>query len=133
MYLRIHLFCRRSHLCPGQHNVSLILKHLYIYLKWRFTFETKTQKKNKKVYKHYNKYLPKAWIHRFITIRINHYDKNNKQYPLHGHIQWIVILSMRLFPESQLSIDCFFFKFEYPGSLKNYTMTWYILLFRFNV
>lgn len=134
MYLRIHLFCRRSDLFPGQHDVSLILKHLYIYFRSRLTFKTKTQKKEqRKVYWHYDKYLPKAWIYRFITKRIDHCDKNNKHYPLHGHIQWIVILSIRLFPESQLSIDSFFLKFEYPGSLKNYTMTCFILLFRFNV
>lgn len=32
-------------------------------------------------------------------------------------MQWIVILTMRLFPESKLSLDSPF-KFEYPGSLK---------------
>lgn len=152
MYLRINLFFGGSHVWPGQHEVPLFLKHFYIYFKWRLAFKNtnknnnntqknthppkKTTKKQTKT-KHNNAKkkcinLPRAWIHRSIPKRIYHCGIHNKNDHLHVHIQWIVILTMRLFPESKLSLDSLF-KFEYPGSLKKITMTCLIILFRFNV
>lgn len=102
MHLGIHLFCRRSHLYPGQNDVSLILKHLCIYLMWRLTFKkknTKKEKTNKQTKKCIN--LPRAILHWSITKHIDHCDRNNKHYHLHVHIKCIVILLMRLVFESR--------------------------------
>lgn len=44
MYLRIHLFCCKFHLCPRQHGVPLILKNLHICLKWLLTLKKKEKK-----------------------------------------------------------------------------------------
>lgn len=95
MYLRIHLLCCKFHLCPRQHGVPLILKNLHICLKWLLTLK---KKREKKLYTHYYKYLPRAWIHRSITKRVQNCCINHKHYPLHVHIQCLIVLSMRQFP-----------------------------------